>query len=361
MVNYRNILSLAHNCTVDKLKSELTRIGEKQFVDEETIKVHYIVHPKTGDGLIHVAARGGNVECLQLLLSEFNVNVDQKNLEFKTALHEAAQFGQTEAVRLLLAAGAQVDSLKRADWTPLMLAATKTENIQCIKMLINAGSNLRVINKDGWTALHIAIRTGDLESVNLLVSADPSCLMIHSNNGRTVLHTASLAGHRDIVKLLMERSRSLLNFQDSCGNTPVMDAARAGHLDCVKELATEADLSLTDKMNRGIVEVTAQAGSLEVLKYLRTILDQSSITNATLHCAAREGHADIIKQLLDWEADPHKLDDQGRTPLFLSVSGQHFEAARLLLLAGSKTDIVDNSGNKLVSLARSQELINLLK
>ena len=25
----------------------------------------------------------------------------------------------------------------------------------------------------------------------------------------------------------------------------------------------------------------------------------------------REGHADIIKQLLDWEADPHKLDDQG--------------------------------------------------
>ena len=52
----------------------------------------------------------------------------------------------------------------------------------------------------------------------------------------------------------MERSRSLLNFQDSCGNTPVMDAARAGHLDCVKELATEADLSLTDKMNRGIVE-----------------------------------------------------------------------------------------------------------
>ena len=33
-----------------------------------------------------------------------------------------------------------------------------------------------------------------------------------------------------------------------------MDAARAGHLDCVKELANAADLSLRDKMNRGIVE-----------------------------------------------------------------------------------------------------------
>merc|ERR1712058_186250 len=122
-----------------------------------------------------------------------------------------------------------------------------------------------------------------------------------------------------------------------------------------------ADLCLRDKMGRGIAEVAAQSGALEVLKYLKTILDPSSITKSTLHNAAREGHAHIIEQLLEWGADPHKLDDQGRTPLFLSVSGQHFEAARLLLLAGSKIDIVDNSGHKLVSLARSQELINLLK
>ena len=63
-----------------------------------------------------------------------------------------------------------------------------------------------------------------------------------------------LSGHRDIIKMLMESSPCLLNFQDSCGNTPVMDAARAGHLDCVKDLATQADLSLRDKMNRGIAE-----------------------------------------------------------------------------------------------------------
>jgi len=361
MVNYKNILSLSQHCSANELKNQLNTLGEKHCDGDKAVQARDIVHPKTGDGLIHVAARGGNVECLQLLLTEFNVKVDQKNLEFKTALHEAAQFGQTEAVKLLLTAGAQVDSLKRADWTPIMLAATKANNIQSIKMLIDAGSNLRVTNKDGWTALHIAIRTGDLESVNLLLSADPSCRMIHSNNGRTVLHTASLAGHRDIVKILMDSSQSLLNHQDSCGNTPVMDAARAGHLDCVKDLATKADLCLRDKMGRGIAEVTAQSGSLEVLKYLKTILDSSSITESTLHSAAREGHAHIIEQLLEWGADPHSLDNQGRTPLFLSVSGQHFEAARVLLSAGSKINIVDNSGNELVSLARSAELISLLK
>ena len=90
----------------------------------DTHHVQDVVHAKTGEGLIHVAARGGHLSCLQHLL-DAGCQVDQRSLEFKTALHEAAQSGQAEAVRLLLEAGAEVDSLKRADWTPLMLGATK--------------------------------------------------------------------------------------------------------------------------------------------------------------------------------------------------------------------------------------------
>ena len=91
-----------------------------------------ILHQKTGDGLLHVAARGGHVPCIQLLL-DLGVGVDQRNLEFKTPLHEAAQCGHSEAVKRLLRAGAQVDSLKRADWTPMMLAATKQGNMESVR------------------------------------------------------------------------------------------------------------------------------------------------------------------------------------------------------------------------------------
>ena len=77
--------------------------------------------------------------------------VDQRNLEFKTALHEAAQTGHHEAVRLLLESGAEVDSLKRADWTPLMLAATKAGNVKAVEELLEAGADPHIKDKGGNT------------------------------------------------------------------------------------------------------------------------------------------------------------------------------------------------------------------
>ena len=158
---HRKLLSLAINGEVVRLEDQLSAyLGESpsQHVGD-------VVHPKTGDGLLHVAARGGHLPCLEYLLRTAGCGVDQRNLEFKTALHEAAQTGHHEAVRLLLESGAEVDSLKRADWTPLMLAATKAGNWKAVELLLEAGAEPGTVNKDGWTALHLAVRTGDLETV----------------------------------------------------------------------------------------------------------------------------------------------------------------------------------------------------
>ena len=94
----RQLLSHALNGDLESL-----RVVLKEQLSEGNIKISDVVHPKTGDGLIHVAARGGHVPCIQYLL-ENGIKVNQKNFEFKTALHEAAQFGQEDAVSSLLAA-----------------------------------------------------------------------------------------------------------------------------------------------------------------------------------------------------------------------------------------------------------------
>ena len=54
-----------------------------------------------------------------------------------------------------------------------------------------------------------------------------------------------------------------------------MDAARAGHLDFVEHLLAldTIDTVLRDKMEQSVVEVSAEAGTGQVLSFLRARLD----------------------------------------------------------------------------------------
>ena len=352
---HKKILSLAQIGDFDSLNQEL---------EKSDLNPRDIVHQKTGDCLLHVAARAGHVECLNVLLKEYKMCVDQKNYEFKTALHEAAQSGETGAVEVLVSAGAQVDCLKRADWTPLMLAATRPGNDDCVSRLLAAGGDPVITNKDGWTALQVSVRTGDLSMVETLVNSAPDTINMKSNNGRTVLHTACLAGHSRIVMylILMTGVVTMVNDQDSCGNTALMDAARAGHLDCVQQLLTldSVDAGLCDNVGRNIVQVSAEAGTTHILSYLKNTLFMELSTGLTLHSAAREGHADTVQTILECGADADAVDSFGRTALFLSVSGQHVEAARVLLESGASVDVVDKNGVGIRQLARKQEMKELL-
>ena len=350
-MNFRAILTLAQNGDIEKLASEL---------ESSDVSPSSIVNSKTGDGLIHVAARAGHVSCVQYLISHVGIHVDQKNYEFKTALHEAAQTGHTDVVKVLLSHGAEVDCLKRADWTPVMLAATKTGNTDTVQLLIQAGADLRVLNKDGWSALHVGVRTGDTDMVTMLLSHCPQCLETRSNNGRSVLHTACLAGHLEMVTMLLSHSPGMVNTQDSCGATPLMDAARAGHMDIVKLLMVTSDISLRDTLDRSVVDVAAQAGASDVIEYFSTAHNINVTQDSTILNAAREGHSQLIKYLITEGANVNCLDKFGRSPLFLAVSGQHAEAARELIEAGSDVDIEDVNGNKLADLARKPCVRELL-
>ena len=73
---HKRLLSLAINGEVVRLEDQLSAyLGESpgQHVGD-------VVHPKTGDGLLHVAARGGHLPCLEYLLRSAGCGVDQRNL-----------------------------------------------------------------------------------------------------------------------------------------------------------------------------------------------------------------------------------------------------------------------------------------
>ena len=261
-----------------------------------------VVHARSGDCAMHVAARTGRVAAVEAVLRR-GVPADVRNLEGKTALHEAAQACQAATATVLLAAGAEVDAIKRADWTPLMLACTKPGNTAVVELLLAAGARTELRNKDGWTAWHLAARAGDLAILAAILAVAPGAWDTSAATGRSPLHTAALAGHLPTLALLLSLPYSL-DLQDSCGNTALMEAARGGHPELLARLGEAgADPSLLDSMGRGVAMVAAQAGALACLEVCRgwgVSGGRSKEGHTMLHTAARAGQEEVVRRLVEW-------------------------------------------------------------
>ncbi|KAG7279647.1 hypothetical protein CRUP_019384, partial [Coryphaenoides rupestris] len=152
---------------------------------------------RSGDTLLHYAARHGHVDIIQYLTEDMGMDVEVHNCDYKRALHEAASMSHAACVRYLLSKGAKV-----------------------IGELLSHGADPCLKNKDGWTCFHVACREGDPAVVQLLLQAAPGVWDTHSKILRTPLHTAAMHGCEEVVKILLQ----------SCGVTPFMDAVRNGHI-----------------------------------------------------------------------------------------------------------------------------------
>jgi hypothetical protein len=139
---------------------------------------------------------------------------------------------------------------------------------------------------------------------------DPS-LVTHHFNGKTLLHIASGAGCLAVVAVLL-RLGADPNMQDRGGHTPLYCVAN--------ECASNAGAD--------IVQALVVAGA--------DVNQQGGVTQATaLHMAARRGHLEIAKALLDCGASLEVKDRKGETPLQRAVNCRRHIVAQLLLEHGA--------------------------
>ena len=75
---------------------------------------------------MHCAASGGNVECIEIILHTFNINVNTRNHSERTPLHYAAEKGHVSAIEKLLKNGANIYIEEgKSHMTPLDYAEMK--------------------------------------------------------------------------------------------------------------------------------------------------------------------------------------------------------------------------------------------
>ncbi|KAL1903269.1 hypothetical protein Sste5346_000554 [Sporothrix stenoceras] len=89
----------------------------------------------------------------------------------------------------------------------------------------------------------------------------------------------------------------------------------------------------------------AEFGQLEFVRYCLELNDPNAAMafvngsdegdKMALHCAANQGHIDIVRCLLEKNADPNVSDGSGSTPLALAAVSGHAETVHLLLENGA--------------------------
>lgn len=187
---------------------------------------------------VHAAARGGNLEVLNELLSDCSdVLALYRDCQGSTILHSASSRGQLEVVKALIATySGMINSTDNQGNTALQVASYRGYS-SVVEFLALASPALTTSrNNDGDSFLHMAVAgfrspgfhriDQQIELIKQLVSGKiiklNDIINIRNNEGRTALHIAVAENIQcNVVELLMKVSLIDLNIRDIDGLTPL--------------------------------------------------------------------------------------------------------------------------------------------
>ena len=170
--------------------------------------------------LLHLAAEGGHLDCVELLLGRGADGNQRDRLDHATALHWAAQAGHLEVVKRLVDAGTDIDGVGDEHEMGVIGWATcfRTVQQQVADWLLARGANPTIF-------AGVALDRADL--VRALVKRDPRLLsrqMSPFEHHRTPLHFAVLKNRPEMVELLLQLGADP-TMKDARGGTPMSYAS----------------------------------------------------------------------------------------------------------------------------------------
>jgi len=339
----------------------------------------------SGDTRLSEAAMLGNHDAVRSLLKE-KVDVDAAQGDGTTALHWAAFRDDLDMVKWLLAAGANVKATTREGAiTPLFMACTNG-NASIIGALLTAGADANAVNANGTTALMTAASSGSVDAVKTLLDRGADVKAKERVHGQTALMFAAALNRSDVVKLLISRGAepnvatevkpvARVRF-DQDGNIVEDRAGAAGGgrgavrpataeaqakadeagdaqaAAAAMKKATDAARSDLDMLARGMGLKGAElrlakpkARATDVAARAPRRVGPEMVGGMTaLHYAAREGHLETARALVDAGVDLNIVNGDKFTPLVMAITNGHFELAKYLLDHGADPKPASLSG-----------------
>ena len=337
--------------------------------------------------MLHQSARHKQIlKRVETICSEFRS---------QSLINVTAKEGKVHHLRRMLDRGEQLINVEN-HWLgesplPLMLAA-KCNDEEVFEFLIERGSSPEWLDDQQRSSMHYAAEGGKVRNLLLLIDRGVDVLQ-KDKKGYSALHLAALNGHTDCVRLLIEnganvneltRSYDNSGFQrslfadddsrpfDNPGYTPLMLAAGMGRVQAFHVLVQNGgELEKGNELAWLPLHSAAKGGHKEVVKFLlehdgnvlaETVRGTTALHLATslelvmilvehganiqasdmygrtpLHVAAEKGQTDTINYLLNCDADINARDKSGLSALYCALKGGHVTTAKFLIDKGGES------------------------
>lgn len=305
---------------------------------------------------LHWAARKGETDIVTLLLAQ-NADVHAKDIEGKTPLHMARN---REIVNLLLMHGADITAQDMFGNMPLHDAAAcaiapfsqtiRPDLIEVVAALLEHGADTSALTNTHTNPLHYAVICADSENWCIPQQNDPNVAIIklllsfkanvniQDKEGWTPLHLAALHNHARMIPLFLEHGADL-HAKAHDGQTPLSVAIAQSNLEIVQLfLEAGAEVNIKDKNLMTPLHVAVSFDSFERSKesVRRTAakIDRLYVLSEMPYdksfFSMMYGLPEIVALLLEYGADIHAKNNEGKTPSMIALEKGHTDILKLL-------------------------------
>jgi len=260
----------------------------------------------------------------------------------ETPLMVASKRGNVATVRALLSGGANPNAKEANGGQTALMWALADRQAAVVDELVKHGADVGLASKTGFTPLMFVAQQGDADSGRILLRAGAKPNEAQPKSGLTPLLIASAMSNAKAVDLLLDNGADP-NAMDTNGYAPLHKAVRDSDygidperkdavLAIVKSLLKHgADPNLRIKQDKAKIAAEIKAGANAFYGKRTTVtVTEIVLQGATpLLLAAEVNNLDVIKALVDAEADPNIPTEQGTTALMMaSGAGTDVQRAR---------------------------------